>query len=387
MVCSSKSKLCQNNKCTICFNRSLASHHRAEQWSDKNKLKPRDVCKGSQKKYIFDCDNCDHEFDCSLAHVTNIKDPRWCPYCSNPPKKLCLYKNCEDCLEKSFASNKKAKYWSDKNDLSAREIFKSARKKCYFDCSKCKHTFDIFPNTITNDKQWCPYCGGQKLCDDDNCNFCFEKSFASHEKSKYWSDDNDKIPRQIFKNTHHKYIFDCEVCKLNFLMDPHHIFSLNNWCPYCKKKTEKKLLKWLIKHKYQYTFQAKYEWCKNPKTSRHLPFDFAIEKYKIIIELDGMQHFEKVYKMQDPEITQSVDIYKMHCAFKNGYTIIRLLQPDVFLDKNNWEANLINSIHKYSKPSCIYFSNGNHYDVYKKQTKKFVSNKTKLIKKSTKLID
>lgn len=30
----------------------------------------------------------------------------WCPYCSNPPQRLCENDECKECFEKSFASDK-----------------------------------------------------------------------------------------------------------------------------------------------------------------------------------------------------------------------------------------------------------------------------------------
>ena len=37
----------------------------------------------------------------------------------------------------------------------------------------------------------------------------FSKSFASHEKSKFWSKKNIISPEQVSKNTREKYLFDC----------------------------------------------------------------------------------------------------------------------------------------------------------------------------------
>ena len=57
----------------IQFDRSFASHEKAKCWSEKNgEVKPKDVYKGSSKKYWFDCDKCHHSFEspaiwCSLA--------------------------------------------------------------------------------------------------------------------------------------------------------------------------------------------------------------------------------------------------------------------------------------------------------------------------------
>jgi hypothetical protein len=35
-------------------------HEKSKNWSNKNKLNPREVSKNSHKKFIFDCDKCDH---------------------------------------------------------------------------------------------------------------------------------------------------------------------------------------------------------------------------------------------------------------------------------------------------------------------------------------
>ena len=71
-----------------------------------------------------------------------------------------------------------------------------------------------------------------------------------------------------------------------------------------------------------------------------MPFDFLLEYYKIIIELDGRQHFENFLKRHDYKLTQQRDKYKMECANAKGYSVIRILQEDVLFDKNNWQNNL-----------------------------------------------
>ena len=134
---------------------------------------------------------------------------------------------------KSFASQEKSKYWSDKNKEKPRNVFKSSGKKYWFNCDKCKHQFKSSPNKISNGR-WCPYCGLNKLCDDNQCNICFNKSFASQEKSKYWSDKNKENPRKIPKGSHKKYWFNCDKCEHEFekVIDT----VKCTWCPYCKNK-------------------------------------------------------------------------------------------------------------------------------------------------------
>ena len=106
--------------------------------------------------------------------------------------------------------------------------------------------------------------------------------------------------------------------------------------------------------------QYKVEWCKN---ITYLPFDFVIEERKIIIELDGKQHFEQIGKWQSPEKTKEIK-YKMKCANENGFSIIRILQEDVFKNKYDWFIELCDNIEKITnehRVQNIYMCKNNEY--------------------------
>ena len=233
-------QLCNNENCQPCFERSFASHEKSKYWSSKNgDITPRNVSKHTNKKYWFDCDKCGHDFESSLNCIAHKNFPKWCPFCSNPPQKLCNNENCQQCFEKSFASHEKSKYWSSKNgDITPRQVFRGSENKYWFNCEKCNHEFEIRPNTVTqkNEPQWCPYCSNKKLCDSNSCQICFDKTFASHPKSKYWSSKNGEVtPRQLFISSNKKYWFDCEKCNHSFESQLCDITSKNNpsWCPFC----------------------------------------------------------------------------------------------------------------------------------------------------------
>ena len=107
------------------------------------------------------------------------------------------------------------------------------------------------------------------------------------------------------------------------------------------------------------------EWCKNKK---HLPFDFVIEERKIIIELDGKQHFEQIGNWLSPKETRKNDIFKMKCANENGFSVIRLIQLDVLIDSYDWLKELqdnINLIESSGKVQNIFMCKKNEYDIYK----------------------
>lgn len=135
-------------------------------------------------------------------------------------------------------------------------------------------------------------------------------------------------------------------------------------CPFCVNKTENKLYE-----KLQYFYpscirQFKQEWCKKLK---YLPFDFCIPEYKIIIELDGPQHFQQISNWSSPEEQFENDKYKEKCANDNGYSVIRLLQEDVFYDTNDWVKDLCDAIEEIKNGdeiANIYLCKNGEYDRY-----------------------
>ena len=295
---------------------------------------------------IFLCKNC---------FIENLSVKK----CKSTRQQLCRNIECKNCFNRSFASNEKSKNWSEKNKLTSREVFKSSGKKFWFDC-ECGHEFECTLDKVNGYNIWCSYCSDppQRLCENTDCKSCFNNSFASHEKSKYWSKKNELKPRDVFKNTHTKFLFDCECghefkCALNNI-------NRNRWCPICKNKTEKILFEFLIVNYQSTIHQYKPDWCKNKETNRHLPFDIFIPLLKIIVEIDGYQHFGFVslFKNNVNE-NQNRDVYKSLLALKNGISVIRIVQQDVWENKIDWKKLLIDEIEKIKlspKPLISYIA-------------------------------
>ena len=347
----------------ITFEKSFASNPKSRFWSKKNEKKSSECYKSSDKKHLFDC-ICGHEFECRLSNITHGN--KWCGFCSNPPSKLCDNENCETCLEKSFASNPKSEFWSKKNEKQPRDVFKSTHSQYLFDCV-CSHEFLIRLDSITIMNSWCGFCSNppQNLCENEKCEECLDKSFASHPKSIFWSSKNGKNPRDVFKSANSKHLFDCEKCGHEFESRLNDITNKNIWCPKCVNKTEIKLYEIMVKLFPSIITQFKQEWCKN---IRCLPFDFCIPEYNIIIELDGRQHFIQVKNWRPPEEEFENDKYKEKCANENGYSTIRIIQTDVWKDVYDWCKELcetIENIKNGNKVVNIYLCKKNEYAKYK----------------------
>lgn len=335
-------KLCQTESCVACFDKSFASHYRAKYWSKLNTCKARQVFLVSNVKYLFDCDKCGHCFDISLAVLAA---DRWCRYCSNQDR--CANEECQHCFNNSFASSPYAKYWSSSNEPTPRHVAICSGKKYWFCCKICQHEFQMSPSQIGRGA-WCPYCANQRLCNNKDCSVCFQKSFSSQPRSKYWSTKNIKTPREVASYSNLKYWFDCEVCSNEFQTMICNVTIADTWCPSCKNKTEMKLFDWLQLKYPLYTISKpgmqRFSWCKNIKTNKYLPFDFYIEEISTIIELDGPQHFKQISNWTPPEETSQRDRLKEYLSIKNGISVIRLLQTDVCKNKNNWESSLSDAI-------------------------------------------
>jgi len=205
--CVPQKKLCGKVSCNICFEKSAASNKRLIScWSNNNELNPEFIFKMGDTKIYLNCDICPHTFNVVIKSITK---GGWCHYCAD--KKLCNTISCNICFEKSAASNKQlVNCWSNNNELTPRNLFKSCGTKIWFNCDKCSHSFYSSLNNITGHKTWCPYCSSHKMCNKDiECVECYNKSFASNEKSKYWDfNKNELIPSKEFDSFFNRLIIN-----------------------------------------------------------------------------------------------------------------------------------------------------------------------------------
>ena len=349
--------LCTDDSCDFCFNHSFASSERASQWSELNEKTARQVFKSSGKRWLFNCSDCGHQFDIQLNYA---KQGHWCPFCSN--RRLCSDDGCETCYNKSFASHEKAAFWSEKNGaVTPRQLFNSAYKTKYvFDCKTCNHSFESKLCSVSSGK-WCPCCSGTKLCNKVDCTQCFNRSFASSPKAMFWSNRNELSPRQVTKSSNLKFWFNCGDCDNQFEAILGNV-KRGHWCAMCKNKTEHKLHKFLKTIYPSVVSQFRAEWCKNVL---FLPLDFCITELKIIIELDGQQHFFQVMNWKSPEETRKRDKFKEKLANENEYSTIRILQLDVCHDRYDWRTELVEMITEVAKCSDVvnrYMCKNNEYE-------------------------
>ena len=228
-------KLCSSLDCQMCFEKSFASHEKVKHWSNHlNTVKPRQIFKGTDKKYWFECNMCDHSFESSMCRITGGVSPSWCPFCSN--QKLCSDVGCMKCFDKSFASHERANCWSAKNVTTARQVFKATSHKYIFECNVCHHESLRPVIDVSSGREFCRYsCSRFPIfCPKDkHCKLCINNSFASHEMSACWSSKNKSNPEEVYIKSNQSYIFDCNKCHHEFTWKLVQFSTNKTPCPFC----------------------------------------------------------------------------------------------------------------------------------------------------------
>ncbi len=311
----------------------------------------RTIARSSSHNTFYICRTCSHRFECSPSRIEGIE----CSYCS---KKLLCSKDhgCKICYDKSFASHPKSVCWDytdGKNEgKTPHDVFKSGIHVADMICDSCDHSFQAKCNNI-NTGYWCPYCVGQKRCIDGDCTMCTGRKLSSHAMALFWDYELNPInttPDDIaLGNSKTNYWFKCPSSKhASFPMTPSHIHRGQS-CPSCCRKTEAKIGEFLVCAKLSYSKEFKPDWLYNEVTKRHSSFDFFIEEYKTLLELDGLHHFvdgryqskryipEKMSRSGNSEENRQKDTIKMVKANTNGISGIRIYQPDVFDDVYDWK--------------------------------------------------
>jgi very-short-patch-repair endonuclease len=173
---------------------------------------------------------------------------------------------------------------------------------------------------------------------------------------------NNINPRELFKGSEKKCIFNCDKCNSEFESKLYNVLT-GYWCPYCKKKTEAKLQEFLRTEFTDCKSQVRFNWCRYSGTNNIMPVDFVLIEKKIIIELDGEQHFNQISNWESPEYVQKKDVEKIELALQNRYSIIHLSQIDVWKDTYDWRNILKEEIQTISEqsPLCIFIQT---HDLY-----------------------
>lgn len=169
----------------------------AQEWSDKNEIKPTEVSIGSHKKVIWRC-GLGHEWEASVKSRT--VNGTGCPYCSHN-KVLEGFNDLDSQMPEVAAE------WSEKNyPLLPTMVTPFANRKVWWKCSKGHEWYTLISTRSGGSK--CPYCSGIILLKGFN-----DFATTQPQLAEEWSNRNLPLtPDMINEKSRKNVWWKCKTC-------------------------------------------------------------------------------------------------------------------------------------------------------------------------------
>ena len=185
--------------------------------------------------------------------------------------------------------------------------FKNASDKGKFKCLECDYEWEAVPSYLINRAKYgCPRCCGKARVSEEEM---IARVKETNPRVEYISGYTFMGERATFK------------CKLCGNVWDTRIYSILTGCgcPKCNMShAEIRIEKYLKSANVNFEEQKVFEDCKNIKV---LPFDFYLPDYRILVEAQGMQHYEPVEyfggEKRFKRIQKNDNIKKEYCKNNN----------------------------------------------------------------------
>lgn len=170
----------------------------AQEWSEKNKLKPTEISVASHKKIIWKCKH-GHEWEASVKSRTI--NGTGCPYCSHN-KVLAGFNDLASQYPDIAAE------WSDRNlPLLPTMVTSFANSKAWWKCKDCGNEWHTLISTRADGSR-CPYCSGYTLLKGFN-----DLATTHPELAAEWSERNYPLmPDEVNAKSRHNVWWKCKTC-------------------------------------------------------------------------------------------------------------------------------------------------------------------------------
>jgi len=328
--------MCCGTKGKVLLSRTIGGNYEMMQkWSKSNKEDPSTILQYSKNKFLWICEN-GHEWS---ATASNIKKGSGCPEC---PK---LYS--AEVMIKNFREIHGDRYEYDMTN------YNSMNSKIKISCK----SHGIFEQTVRahhKSKSNCPKCVHES--------YMVPWNLVTQRLRKIHG-DRYEYKEETYRGTRNKMTIICKQhSEFNMRVD-HHYRGLH--CPKCSElEKDSKLVRFvkelLDNSEIGYESEKKFEDLRGKNGHKYLPFDIYVEKFNLIIELDGVQHFiHKPSWLTYEEFCASLmrDVLKEQYALSKNFNIIRI--PYWAKEKDIIEV-LEFGISNIKHKKQIYFSY-NHY--------------------------
>lgn len=243
----------------------------------------------------------------------------------------------------NFGNDFLKNFWDyDKNDCDPFKIARASNVKVWIKCQERDYhgSYYVSCSKFSVDGCRCPYCNKNS----GNVHIYDSLGYLYPKVVELWSDKNLKSPYDYTPQTNQQVWLKCENNKHeDHLQRICNAVNREFRCPDCVKENRDSFLQTkvsnYISEKYNYTLLHEQDctiYPVNPKTNYPMPFDNEIKELKLIIEVNGVQHYEpsffirltaKKYGISTQEAfhqRQYKDEYKKQYALDNGYHFLEI---------------------------------------------------------------
>lgn len=248
--------------------------------------------KGTNKKIDCRCKVCNYSWSTDAQQLYN----HGCPVCAGVVKTPEMYyKEVEEKFPNQYEFL--TEYTAVYDDITVRN-------------KNCGHEFTSRAVNILRGECKCPYCNGKKIL------VGFNDLWTTHPHiAKMLANPNDGYKYTYSSGKKVEWV--CPDCKTSYTKAVYDVVTNGLRCIHCSDKFPigEKIVHALLKHLgIAFEFQKKFDWSDNRK------YDFYIDGLKLIIEVNGIQHYcdKKYFTHTTLSEIQDNDNYKLNMATDNG---------------------------------------------------------------------
>lgn len=326
-ICSRLNNICCSKSITICDVREFIKENgKGDKLISKNYI-------NNKSKLKIKCGKCNLIYQRSFSLYK--RNTYWCNKCKG---------------NKKYTLEEVSEYIKSQGDKLLSTEYINGETPLKLECGHCNKIMNLSFNSYKNNGRRCKFLSGGKKYDYENVKTIISKNndvLITNENNYQNCNSNIKILcnecNNIYDTTFTKYITylcPCSICNIKKSKGEQFI-----------RKFAEKHLDFLEKNGLKFKTQITFDECKN---KNKLPFDSGFQNNNndivILIEFDGLQHFEPVTYFGDQkrfEINQQNDIIKTLYCFNNKITLIRI-DYTYLKNKNEFDQILIDCILKFN---------------------------------------
>lgn len=236
-----------------------------------------------------------------------------------------------------------SKYWDyEKNTTSPHDIGKGSKSKVWIKCQEKDYhdSYEIVCYSFTGQGARCPYCSSKKVHKIDSFGYKYPQVI------ELWSDKNQISPFSISYGSSRNIWLKCpEGLHSDYLTKPYRAKDHYFRCPKCsdnktKSSLQRKAEEFIYKE-FGYRMLFEDNCTIRPRSKKNkknctMPYDIEIPDLKLIIEVQGEQHYQvtgwskkhadryRSTPIEELNEQRERDEIKKHYALNNGYNYLAI---------------------------------------------------------------